>query len=82
MHKKVHIFLPLACDLNLVITSEASRVVNSCIFTGIFLFPYFSSTKGVKKNNERVEIVAHACQSLPFDSTVQSEYSIFKFRAS
>ena len=49
MHKKVHILLPLACDLNLVITSEASRVVNSCSFTGIFLFPYFNSTKGVKK---------------------------------
>ena len=49
VHKKVHILLPLACDLNLVITSEASRVVNSCSFTGIFLFPYFNSTKGVKK---------------------------------
>ena len=49
VHKKVHILLPLARDLNLVTTSEASRVVNSCSFTGIFLFPYFNSTKGVKK---------------------------------
>ena len=49
MHKKVHILLPLAYDLNLVITSEASCVVNSCCFTGIFLFPYFNSTIGVKK---------------------------------
>ena len=49
VHKKVHILLPLACDLNLVITSEASRVVNSCSFMGIILFPYFNSTKGVKK---------------------------------
>ena len=49
MHKKVHILLPLACDLNLVITSEASRFVNSCSFTGIILFPYFNSTKGVNK---------------------------------
>ena len=49
MHQKVHILLPLACDLNLVITSEASRVVNSCSFMGIILFPYFNSTKGVKK---------------------------------
>ena len=32
-----------------VITSEASRVVNSCSFMGIILFPYFNSTKGVKK---------------------------------
>ena len=47
MHQKVHILLPLACDLNLVITS--SRVVNSCSFMGIILFPYFNSTKGVKK---------------------------------
>ena len=47
--QKVHILLPLACDLNLVITSEASRVVNSCSFMGIILFPYFNSTKGVKK---------------------------------
>ena len=45
----VHFLLPLACDLNLVITSEASRVVNSCSFMGIILFPYFNSTKGVKK---------------------------------
>ena len=49
VHKKVHILLPLACDLNLVITSEASRVVNSCSFTGIILFPYFNSTKELKK---------------------------------
>ena len=48
-HKKVHILLPLACDLNLLITSEASCVVNSCSFMGIILFPYFNSTKGVKK---------------------------------
>ena len=47
VHKKVHILLPLACDLNLLITSEASRVVNSCSFMGIILFPYFNSTKGV-----------------------------------
>ena len=47
MHQKVHILLPQACDLNLVITS--SRVVNSCSFMGIILFPYFNSTKGVKK---------------------------------
>ena len=53
MHKKVHILLPLACDLNLVTTSEASRVVNSISFTGIILFPYFNSTKGVKKNMSR-----------------------------
>ena len=46
---KVHILLPLAYDLNLVTTSEASRVVNSCSFMGIILFPYFNSTKGVKK---------------------------------
>ena len=51
--QKVHILLPLACDLHLVITSEASRVVNSCSFTGIFLFPYFNSTKGVKKTMAR-----------------------------
>ena len=51
VHKKVHILLPLACDLNLVITSEASRVIYSCSFTGIFPFRYFNSTKGVKKNN-------------------------------
>ena len=51
MHKKVHILLPLAYDLNLVTTSEASRVVNSISFTGIILFPYFNSTKGVKKKN-------------------------------
>ena len=50
VHKKVHILLPLACDLNLIATtSEASRVVNSISFTGIILFPYFNSTKGVKK---------------------------------
>ena len=73
VHKKVHILLPLACDLNLVITSEASRVVNSCSFMGIILFPYFNSTKGVKKKKQGwVEIVAHARQFLP--STVQSEY--------
>ena len=69
----VHILLLLACDLNLVITSEASRVVNSCSFTGIILFLYFNSTKGVKKKG-RVETVAHASQFLPFDSTVQSEH--------
>ena len=49
MHQKVHILLPLACDINLVMTSEASRVFNSCSFMGIILFPYFNSTKGVKK---------------------------------
>ena len=49
VHKKVRILLPLACDLNLVITFEASRVVNSCSFTGIILFPYFNSTKELKK---------------------------------
>ena len=49
MRRKAHILLPLACDLNLVITSEASRVVNSFSFMGIILFPYFNSTKGVKK---------------------------------
>ena len=49
VHKKVHVFLLLACDLNLVITFEASRVVNSCSFMGIILFPYFNSMKGVKK---------------------------------
>ena len=47
--RKAHILLPLACDLNLVITSEASRVVNSFSFMGIILFPYFNSTKGVKR---------------------------------
>ena len=73
VHKKVHVFLFLACDLNLVITFEASRVVNSCSFMGIILFPYFSSMKGVKKQ-WRVEIVAYARQFLPFDSSVQSEY--------
>ena len=73
VHKKVRILLPLACDLNLVITFEASRVVNSCSFTGIILFPYFNSTKELKKQ-WRVEIVAYARQFLPFDSTVQSEY--------
>ena len=52
VHKKVHILLPLACDLNLIVTtSEASRVVNSISFTGIILFPYFNSTKGIKKKN-------------------------------
>ena len=49
MLKKLCILLPLECDLNLVITSEASHVVNSCSFMGIILFPYFNSTKGVKK---------------------------------
>ena len=49
MRRKAHILLPLACDLNLVITSETSRVVNSCSFMDIILFPYFNSTKGVKK---------------------------------
>ena len=49
VHKKVHVFLLLACDLNLVITFEASRVVNSFSFMGIILFPYFNSMKGVKK---------------------------------
>ena len=49
MHKKVRILLPLACDLNLVITFEASRVVNSRSFMGIILFSYLNSTKGVKK---------------------------------
>ena len=73
VHKKVHILLPLARDLNLVTTSEASRVVNSCSFTGIFLFPYFNSKKELKKQ-WREEIVAHARQFLPFDSIVQSEY--------
>ena len=52
VHKKVHILFPLACDLNLIVTtSEASRVVNSISFTGIILFPYFNSTKGVKKKH-------------------------------
>ena len=50
VHKKVRILLPLACDLNLVITFEASRVVNSRSFMGIILFSYLNSTKGVKKN--------------------------------
>ena len=31
VHKKVHILLPLACDLNLVITSEASRIIRISI---------------------------------------------------
>ena len=51
VHNKVRILLPLACDLNLVITFEASRVVNSRSFMGIILFSYLNSTKGVKKNN-------------------------------
>ena len=73
VHKKVHVFLLLACDLNLVITFEASRVVNSCSLMGIILFPCFNSMKGVKKQ-WRVEIVACDRQFLPFDSSVQSEY--------
>ena len=60
-------------------TSEASRVFNSCSFMGIIPFPYYNSTKGVKKQ-WRVEIVAHARQFLPFDSTVQSEYCVYTSR--
>ena len=69
MLKKLCILLPLECDLNLVITSEASHVVNSCSFMGIILFPYFNSTKGVKKQ-WRVEIVAY---SQPFRPRVLTE---------
>ena len=35
--------------LKLIITSKASRVVNSCSLMGIILFLYFNSNKGVKK---------------------------------
>ena len=51
VHKKVHILFPLACDLNLVITSEASRVVNSCSFIVIILFRISIKRKELKKDN-------------------------------
>ena len=58
VHKKVHILLPLACDLNLVITSEASRIIRISI-----------QRKELKKQ-WRVEIVAYA---QPFRPRVLTE---------